>query len=180
MMPLQGHRVVAWGGMADRPLARLLSSLGAEVVTAPLAVEALDGASFLLDDLGLARLEDAGIRRDAIEARHPRLVHVSVTPFGSIGPRARWRGGELVASAMGGVLRLTGEPDRPPVKEALDACLFHADMVAAAVSARMSIRRCVSRSGTRRPAPRRRAAPCRAAPRATRHSRSPTPGRARS
>ena len=33
---------------------------------------------------------------------------------------------------MGGVLRLTGEPDRPPVKEALDACLFHADMVAAA------------------------------------------------
>ncbi len=77
-------------------------------------------------------LEDLGVRRAAIEARHPALVHVSVTPFGSIGPRARWRGGELVASAMGGVLRLTGEPDRPPVKEALDACLFHADMVAAA------------------------------------------------
>jgi crotonobetainyl-CoA:carnitine CoA-transferase CaiB-like acyl-CoA transferase len=30
------------------------------------------------------------------------------------------------------VLRLTGDPDRPPVKEALDACLFHTDMVAAA------------------------------------------------
>jgi crotonobetainyl-CoA:carnitine CoA-transferase CaiB-like acyl-CoA transferase len=27
---------------------------------------------------------------------------------------------------------LTGDPDRPPVKEALDACVFHADMVAAA------------------------------------------------
>jgi crotonobetainyl-CoA:carnitine CoA-transferase CaiB-like acyl-CoA transferase len=33
---------------------------------------------------------------------------------------------------MGGTLRLTGDPDRPPVKEALDACTFHADMVAAA------------------------------------------------
>jgi crotonobetainyl-CoA:carnitine CoA-transferase CaiB-like acyl-CoA transferase len=33
---------------------------------------------------------------------------------------------------MGGVLRLTGTPDRPPVKEALDACRFHAEMVAAA------------------------------------------------
>ena len=43
----------------------------------------------------------------------------------------RWQGSELVASALGGTLRLTGDPDRAPVKEALDACGFHADMVAA-------------------------------------------------
>ena len=36
-----------------------------------------------------------------------------------------------MASATGGVLRLVGDADRPPVKEALDACGFHADMVAA-------------------------------------------------
>jgi len=131
MNPLQHHRVVAWGDMAERPLARLLETLGAGIVRAPVDLASLEGASFLIDDLGLARLEDRGIRRADIEARHPALVHVSVTPFGSVGPRARWRGGELVSSAMGGVLRLTGEPDRPPVKEALDACLFHADMVAA-------------------------------------------------
>ena len=58
-------------------------------------------------------------------------MHVSVTTFGSSGPRALWRGSELVASATGGILRLVGDPDRPPVKEALDACGFHADMVAA-------------------------------------------------
>ncbi len=29
-------------------------------------------------------------------------------------------------------MRLTGDPDRAPVKEALDACWFHADMAAAA------------------------------------------------
>ena len=33
---------------------------------------------------------------------------------------------------MGGTLRLTGEPGQKPVKEAGDACIFHADMVAAA------------------------------------------------
>ena len=33
---------------------------------------------------------------------------------------------------MGGTLRLTGEPDRAPVKEALDACTFHAEMAGAA------------------------------------------------
>src|SRR5690606_39056080 len=75
---------------------------------------------------------DLGITRERLEAWNQALVHVSVTPFGSGGERSRWRGGELVASAMGGTLRLTGEPDRPPVKEALDACTFHADMVAAA------------------------------------------------
>lgn len=136
MMPLAGHRVIAWGDMAERPLARFLASLGARIEARPLpsGVEsaALDGATFLIEDLGLARLADAGLPRAAIESASPQLIHVSVTAFGSHGPRARWRGGELVASAMGGVLRLTGEPDRAPVKEALDACTFHADVVAAA------------------------------------------------
>ena len=131
-MPLVGHRVLALGGMAARPLARYFSSLGAEVVSGQADAASLAAASFLLDDQGLARLEDSGLTRAAIEQVNPRLVHVSVTTFGSAGPRARWQGGELIASAMGGTLRLTGEPDRPPVKEALDACTFHADMAAAA------------------------------------------------
>ena len=137
MSPLAGHRVLAWGGMAERPLARYFASLGAEVVagtpdTGRPDVAALAGFSFLLEDLGLARLDDAGVTRAAIEQAYPALIHVSVTTFGSFGAHARWRGGELIASAMGGVLRLTGEPDRPPVKEALDACSYHADMAAAA------------------------------------------------
>jgi hypothetical protein len=84
----------------------------------------VEGASFVIDDLGLEATKDLRIPETA--------VHVSVTPFGSGGPRSHWRGGELVASATGGALRVTGEPGRPPVKEAGDACTFHADMVAAA------------------------------------------------
>jgi len=132
MLPLTGHRVVTWGGMVDRALARYFTSLGAQVVAATPGLASLADASFLIDDLGLARLEDAGIPRADIERANAALVHVSVTAFGSVGERSRWAGGELVASAMGGVLRLTGEPDRAPVKEALDACTFHADMAAAA------------------------------------------------
>jgi len=118
MSLLSGHRVAALGGMAQRPLARFLGSLGAEI-GGP-----VEGASFVIDDLGLEATRQMGIPRQA--------VHVSVTPFGSGGPRSGWRGGELVASAMGGALRVTGEPDGPPVKEAGDACIFHADMAAAA------------------------------------------------
>ena len=119
MMPLAGHRVAALGGMAGRPLARYLASLGGEISDGP-----IEGASFVIDDLGLEALAATTIPASA--------VHISVTPFGSGGPHSGWRGSELVASAMGGALRVTGEPGLPPVKEAGDACTFHADMVAAA------------------------------------------------
>jgi len=130
--PLEGTAVIAADGMASRPLCRLLRTLGAEIREAPLDAEHVARADFLVDASGIERLADRGVTRAQLGAWNPALVHVSVTPFGSGGERARWRGGELVASAMGGTLRMTGEPDRPPVKEALDACTFHAEMVAAA------------------------------------------------
>lgn len=122
MSLLNGHLVLTLGNMAKRPLARYLASLGAKL--APYDAARLDEASFLIDDLGLEASRPP--------SAYPRLIHVSVTPFGSFGPRATWKGGELQASAMGGTLRLTGQPDRSPVKEAGDACTFHADMVAGA------------------------------------------------
>ena len=87
MKPLAGLRVATLGAMADRPLARFLASMGAELGGS------IVGASFVIDDIGLEGLGGIAIPQSA--------VHVSVTPFGSGGPRSQWRGGELVASAMG-------------------------------------------------------------------------------
>ena len=132
MRPLDGAVVLACDAMASRPLCRFLSSLGAEIRRERLDFDSISTADFLIDATGIEGLEDQEITRERLEAWNPALVHVSVTTFGSGGARSNWRGSELVASAMGGTLRLTGEPDRPPVKEALDACTFHAEMVAAA------------------------------------------------
>jgi len=136
MNPLSGKRVLALGDMADRPLGKFLASLGARMhstsVDAGDFAPELGAADFLLDPWGLEVLADRGLSRERIESINAVLVHVSVSAFGSGNERSRWQGGELVASAMGGSLRLTGEPDRAPVKEALDACTFHAEMVAAA------------------------------------------------
>jgi len=60
--------------MADRPLARFLASLGAELGGG------VEGASFVIDDLGIAGLE--GLQLD------DHTIHVSVTTFGSGGPRS--------------------------------------------------------------------------------------------
>lgn len=127
---LIGHKAVVLGRAADGALARLLRSFGAELVAVDHdgLMAALADASFLVEFEGLEALR----RRFDTTAVPQRVVHVSVSAFGSHGPKAGWRGGELVASAAGGALRVTGEPDGAPVKEALDACWFHAEMVAAA------------------------------------------------
>ena len=134
MKLLAGHIVVAVEEAVRSPLARLFGTMGAQIVPATFGEvpERLGEASFLIERLGTQRLAEGGCTREMLESRHPRLIHVSVTTFGSDGPRADWVGSELIASAMGGSLVLTGEPDGVPVKEALDACFFHADMVAAA------------------------------------------------
>jgi crotonobetainyl-CoA:carnitine CoA-transferase CaiB-like acyl-CoA transferase len=132
VQPLEGSVVLALADMAERPLCRLLATLGAEVRAVTLDQQAAAGADFLVEPFGLERLADDGCTRAQLEDWNQALIHISVTAFGSGGTRSRWRGGELVTSAMGGTLRLTGQPDRRPVREALDACTFHAEMVAAA------------------------------------------------
>jgi crotonobetainyl-CoA:carnitine CoA-transferase CaiB-like acyl-CoA transferase len=129
---LEGLRVLAWRGTAEGAAARFLQDLGATIERCDTRLERrrLETADILIEDLGLARLKEIGLSRGEMEAANPHLIHASVTTFGSHGPRAAWRGSELVASATSGILRLVGDVDRPPVKEALDACGFHAEMVA--------------------------------------------------
>jgi len=61
-------------------------------------------------------------------AANERQVVVSITPFGLRGPRANWRGSDLVAWASAGLSYVTGFPDRPPV--ALSALHFGAHVTA--------------------------------------------------
>jgi succinate--hydroxymethylglutarate CoA-transferase len=57
-----------------------------------------------------------GLDFDALSSINPRLVHCSLTAFGEDGPLAAEPGMDIVVQALSGVLALTGEPDRPPVK----------------------------------------------------------------
>lgn len=47
---------------------------------------------------------------------NPRLIHVSVTPFGSSGPRADWRASDIELMAAGGAMSLAGEPEGTPMR----------------------------------------------------------------
>lgn len=85
--------------------------------------QALSDADILIDDTPLDERAASGLSREAVAARFPALVHVSVLAFGSSGPKARWQGEEinlLHASGEGFLLPngLSHElfPERPPLK----------------------------------------------------------------
>ncbi|MGL3150189.1 CaiB/BaiF CoA transferase family protein [Microbacterium sp. A196] len=76
-------------------------------------------------------LERRGLAVADLRAENPALIGASVTPFGRTGPYSEYIASELTVIAMSGVLNNTGDPDLPPVKEALDSGYFHAGVAAA-------------------------------------------------
>jgi benzylsuccinate CoA-transferase BbsE subunit len=80
-------------------------------------------ADIFIDDTPVRERAALGLTPEAIAERCPKLVHVSVLPFGASGPKADWDGEEinLVHAGSEGFLLpngLTHElfPDRPPLK----------------------------------------------------------------
>ena len=53
---------------------------------------------------------------DILIAANPKLIHVSVTPFGRTGPHAEWLASDLEMMAAGGAMSLAGEPGGLPVR----------------------------------------------------------------
>jgi crotonobetainyl-CoA:carnitine CoA-transferase CaiB-like acyl-CoA transferase len=86
---------------------------------------------FVIESFEPGYLEQIGLGYEALRAMNPKVVLVSITPFGQTGPYSHYKGSELIAVAMSGVLNNTGDPDRPPVKESLDSGLFHAGVAGA-------------------------------------------------
>ncbi len=70
-------------------------------------------AELIVETEAPGALAERGLDHGTLVARNPRLVQVSLTPFGRTGPRAHWQTSDLVAAAMGGVLSLSGIPEQP-------------------------------------------------------------------
>ncbi|MEM9565440.1 MAG: CoA transferase [Actinomycetota bacterium] len=75
-----------------------------------------DDADVLVENQRPGSLERHGLGYDDLAARNRRLVYCSISGFGQVGPRADRKGFDLMAQAMSGLMAVTGEPDRDPVK----------------------------------------------------------------
>ncbi|MDH6293306.1 CaiB/BaiF CoA transferase family protein [Rhodococcus opacus] len=72
------------------------------------------------DVLAVAYRPDAlrrmGLDYETLRKINPRLIYVSITAFGEDGPRAHQPGMDILAQALSGLMGVTGEDGRAPVK----------------------------------------------------------------
>ena len=57
-----------------------------------------------------------GLGYEELSQEHPGLVYASISGYGQTGPAAGKGGFDLVAQGVSGLMSITGEPGRPPVK----------------------------------------------------------------
>jgi crotonobetainyl-CoA:carnitine CoA-transferase CaiB-like acyl-CoA transferase len=62
----------------------------------------------------------------ALRDADPALITVSISAFGSSGPKADWPATDLTVNAAGCQLAITGDDDRPPVRTAVPQAFLHA------------------------------------------------------
>jgi crotonobetainyl-CoA:carnitine CoA-transferase CaiB-like acyl-CoA transferase len=79
-----------------------------------------------------------GLDYGALSAENPGLVYASISGYGQTGPSASKGGFDLVAQGVSGLMSITGEPGRPPVKTGvpltdLGAALFALSGILAAL-----------------------------------------------
>lgn len=89
-------------------------------------------ADVVLESFEPSFLENRGLGYDVLSIPNPRLIYVSVTPFGGEGPKASWPASELTIEAACGRMSLQGDQDRPPLPLGYPQAAFHAGAQAAA------------------------------------------------
>ncbi len=86
----------------------------------PRGLEALlrlaDGADVLVQSLRPGAAERHGFGADVVRARNPRLVYCTIGAFGATGPLSGQPGYDPLLQAASGIMSVTGEDDRPPVR----------------------------------------------------------------
>jgi crotonobetainyl-CoA:carnitine CoA-transferase CaiB-like acyl-CoA transferase len=76
----------------------------------------VDSAHVFLQSLRPGTAVRLGFGPDELRARNPRLVYCDIGAFGRLGPLRERPGYDPLLQAFGGIMSVTGEPDRPGVR----------------------------------------------------------------
>ena len=116
-------------------------------------------SDILIENYRPGVMRGLGLGYDALAAINPRLIYASISGYGQTGPDRAKGGFDLIAQGVSGIMSITGEPGRPPVKAGipltdLGAGLFALAGVLAALhhrsrTGRRPVRRHVARRGRR-------------------------------
>ena len=82
-------------------------------------------SDFLIESFSPGYLDGLGLGHAALTEVNPGLVMVSISPFGKDGPYSQYKATDIVGTAMGGFMWLTGDADRPPVRVSFPHFYLH-------------------------------------------------------
>jgi crotonobetainyl-CoA:carnitine CoA-transferase CaiB-like acyl-CoA transferase len=77
------------------------------------------GADIFVENSRPGVMARLGLDYPTLAADNPRLIYASISGYGATGPAASKGGFDLVAQGVSGIMSVTGEPGRPPVKVGL-------------------------------------------------------------
>ena len=92
----------------------------------PRLLAQLEGADVVIESMGESWFDAIGLTREQFAVRFPHIIHVTITGFGSTGPKANWAATDLVACAASGFLYLSGAPDQAPLRIGAPQSFHHA------------------------------------------------------
>jgi CoA:oxalate CoA-transferase len=85
-------------------------------------------SQIVVESFSAGTMEAWGLGYAALEALTPSLVMASITPFGQAGPYRDLIDSDIVLQALGGLLYISGEQDREPLRQGGNPAYLHAAM----------------------------------------------------
>ncbi len=76
----------------------------------------VEKADVLVENFRGGTLDKLGLGYEALHAANPGLIYCAISGYGRTGPYADKGGFDLIAQGFAGLMSITGEPNRPPVK----------------------------------------------------------------
>lgn len=127
---------------SQRSLSWLFYNQGKKSVT--LNIETRDGqrlfkqlvktCDFLVEAFDPGYLDSLGLGYTSISRINPSIIMTSITPFGQTGPYSDYKADDITLLAMGGLMNIVGEPDRPPLQISIPQAYLLAGAQAAAAT----------------------------------------------
>ena len=91
---------------------------------------AIKYSDIVIETAAPGEFDELGIGYEALRIVNPRLIYVTITPYGQYGPHRDWKGTALTGAASGGLMYLCGDPEMPPTQPSNDQAYQIASLVA--------------------------------------------------
>ena len=86
----------------------------------------VEKTDFLIESFHPGYMDSLGLGYSQLSEINPKIIVVSITPFGQTGPYSNYKADDIVLQAIGGYMTFIGDEDRPPIRITVPQAYLHA------------------------------------------------------